>query len=589
VQGLERAELTADHLSQPGNDPVNEASPLPNTRRASLRPDPFLVAALAAAALLVFLPALDCGFVYDDHADIRQVDNVFIPGGWMHMFSTASAQLYRPVKYLSYYLDNVLWGWNPAGWHLQSLLWHSANSALLFVLICRLGASRLAAGVGALWFALHPIHTEAVVWISSRASLLSTTGVLVCLIGYLRWRETARMPDLALLALGGLFGFFSKEDALMVIPLIAAYEVFQQPRTAIKVLLARRTLLPLAMLGFLALAYLVPRQLILSGIQQGQWEAGYSGVLATLPVILVTYLLQLIFPLSMSVDQPVDYTAGFGLEFGLCTVVLALLFASCFLPRIGTVRWRFSVCWFFVTLLPVMGLIPINQPRADRFLYLPSVSAAFLIAYGWDALQKKSFIWQRIASTAAAVWLIAFAVYSMKAVAVWRNEDSLWQHAIRANPRSYRAYSNLAATAGNRGEHQKALELIEQSLTIKPDYPEGMVTKAYALSALGKTNEAEQAYRTALASDPTNALWLYLLADHLARAGKLEAAEQNFDRVAELRPALIPARVAAGVLALRMKKPEKAIAHWQAVLKFDPGNEEARHNLSVVTSQPLPR
>src|SRR5690349_17819083 len=61
----------------------------------------------ALAGLLVFLPALRCGFVYDDHVDVAQVDDVFTPGAWPHLFVTATAKLYRPFKYLSFYAENA--------------------------------------------------------------------------------------------------------------------------------------------------------------------------------------------------------------------------------------------------------------------------------------------------------------------------------------------------------------------------------------------------------------------------------------------------------------------------------------------------
>src|SRR5678815_1065035 len=97
-------------------------------------------------SIAVFWPGLKGDFIYDDLVDIRNVDPVFTPGGWSQLFTTASAQLFRPVKYLSYYLDNLLVGWTPNGWHWQSVLWHGLNSVLLFFLARRFGASLIAAG-----------------------------------------------------------------------------------------------------------------------------------------------------------------------------------------------------------------------------------------------------------------------------------------------------------------------------------------------------------------------------------------------------------------------------------------------------------
>ncbi|MGV3755634.1 MAG: hypothetical protein ACO1QS_09660, partial [Verrucomicrobiota bacterium] len=208
-----------------------------------------LCAIVFLAGLLIFWPGAKGEFIYDDHVDIRNVDNVFIPGAWTELFATASAQLYRPVKYLSYHLDNVLFGWKPEGWHWQSFIWHALNGALVFLLAKRWGATAMAAALGGLWFAIHPVHAEAVVWISSRASLQSTTGVLLMLFCYDRWRQSERKGDLAGLLFAAFIGFFSKEDALMVFPVIGLYEVFVRRQNPFAVLKDKKFLVAVISLG----------------------------------------------------------------------------------------------------------------------------------------------------------------------------------------------------------------------------------------------------------------------------------------------------------------------------------------------------
>ena len=107
----------------------------------SARWDYVLVAALA---FLVYAGSLKNDFVYDDLVDIREVDTVFTPGAWPEMFYTASARLFRPFKYLSYHLDNVIWGWKPMGWHLANLFWHVLTCCLLLAFLRRVGRGKLA-------------------------------------------------------------------------------------------------------------------------------------------------------------------------------------------------------------------------------------------------------------------------------------------------------------------------------------------------------------------------------------------------------------------------------------------------------------
>lgn len=563
------------------------------------------------AGLLIFWPGVKGEFIYDDHVDIRNVDNVFTPGAWVDLFKTASAQLYRPVKYLSYYLDNVLFGWKPEGWHWQSFIWHALNGVLVFALAKRWGASVIAAMLGGLWFALHPVHAEAVVWISSRASLQSTLGVLLMLFFYDRWRQGEKKGDLAGLLLAGFIGFFSKEDALMVFPVLVLVEFFIYRRdlstkgaplspafsaardeggernvifTLLELLKQRAFLVPVILLGMVAVVYVGLRQSMLTGLKQGGWEAGFSGWLATLPVILTTYLQQLVWPDPMCIDQPVDYDEGFGFAFWLSVAVLVILAGVLMMRRKAWAQWQFAIGFFFITLVPVMGIIPINQPRADRFLYLPSVAAAFCVAWVWDWAVKQRRL-RMVALTFMVMTLGWFGWRSWDYSKTFLNDRVLWEQVIAVNENSYRGFANLAAIENNAGRPQNGLQLIEQSLAIKPEYPEGWVIKGYSLSMLGKVAEAEAEYRKALVSSPEEARWLFLLADLLERQKRNVEAMELYDRIATVRPAYVEARLSAGVLAATTGQLSKAQGHWEAVLKYDPQNEVARKNLEILAKQ----
>jgi tetratricopeptide (TPR) repeat protein len=536
------------------------------------------------AAIVVFWPGLAGDFIYDDYVDIRNVDNVFIPGAWPKLFVTASAQLFRPVKYLSYYLDNQLFGWTPRGWHWQSCLWHGINAALVLVLARRFGASEVGAIVGALFFGLHPIHTEAVVWISSRGSLQSTTGVLLMLIGYDAWRTSRARSGMAALILGGVIGFLSKEDALMIFALIALYEWFLRGENLSAIMRDREVWKAILPLGAIALAYVVLRQSVLSGLKQGEHEGGLIGWITTEPVILATYLRQLIWPDPMCIDQPVDYKAGFGFAFWGGLALILLLIASLSFRKEGLRRWQFAIGFFFVTLIPVMGIIPINQARADRFVYLPSVAASLVLAWGWD----KGALRPRLRVPVIAIltlWFGVFALRSFDYSKAFLNEQVLWQRVLEVNPNSFRAWANIGALHNNSGHPEEALPFVDRALAIKPEYPEGWIIKAYSLAALGRASEAEALYRKALNSVPDEPRWLFLLADLQQRQNQLAEAEKLYDRIAEVRPGYAEARVAAGALAMTMKKPDKARAHWEAALKADPNNQDARHNLEVLKRQ----
>lgn len=553
--------------------------------RKPLRFHLIVAAIVAAIGFVMFSPSLGYEFIYDDHVDIRQVDNVFTPGAWPELFTTTSARLYRPFKYLSYYLDNQLFGWNSKGFHLSNLLLHAGVCALLYGVLVRMGISWLGAGLAALWFAVHPTHTEVVAWVSIRASLLSTFAVLGMVWFYLGWRRTGHKSDLVGLALFGFLGFFSKEDALMILPILVAMEWLLNPDgLRIRNVLKRSFVLPAAILSVLAITYVAIRQSLISGLEQGD-SAGLVSVLASLPVLMVRYVGLTIFPVGMSVDQYVDYESGFGLKFWLCLLALLPVFAVFFIRRPELNKWKFAIAWFFIFMFPVMGLIPINQPFADRFLYLPGIAFCFAIGYGWDALAERHRGLRRGFAVSYGLLIACFFIMTVTYLPVWRNEFSLWEHTVRMNPKSYRGYANLAQIANNQGQYEDALALADQSLAIKPDFLDGMVVKGFALQHLGKPAQAEHLYRSAVSKDPKNTVWLKLLADLLRRHGKSEEATKVYEAIFALRPGFVDARIDAGVLAANQGDLDLAEKHWKIALQYSPGHPLAARNLQIMAAE----
>ena len=142
--------------------------------------------------------------------------------------------------------------------------------ALLYGVLLRMRITWMGAGLAALFFAIHPTHTEVVAWVSTRASLLSTLAVLGMAWFYMGWRRDGRKSDLLGLALCGFLGFFSKEDALMILPLLVAMEWLLNPGgLRLRNLLRRPFVVPVVILSVIAVSYVGIRQSLISGLEQG--------------------------------------------------------------------------------------------------------------------------------------------------------------------------------------------------------------------------------------------------------------------------------------------------------------------------------
>lgn len=572
--------MTSVDQTEPRLAPRSEAKTSPAAKAVAGQRGGWVVLLAALLGLMVFLPTLGHRFIFDDEVELKGFDGLFTPGGWAQLLVREYGHLYRPVKSLTLHLDYLLWGWNPLGFHLTNVLLHAVACALVAGALLSLGRSRAAALVGAAWYALHPIHVEAVAWVTARGALLSAIGVFAAVIAFERWRRNGRAGDLVLLGLAAAFAFFSKEDSLLLLPALVALDWWgdaagapRVPRSRLGLALGA-TLLP-------ALIYLGIRQSLLPDARQGTWEHGFTGLIATLPGILIRYVGQLACPLDLVLEPRIDYQAGFGPGFWLALLGVVALLAVFFLRG---ARWRpikLAVAWFFLFLLPALGFIPINAPAADRFLYTASFAGALVVAGGWEVVTRRRPAYTRSVAAIVAVVCLLLAAQTVSYSAVWRSDLELWAYVVEQNPDSYRGWTNLATQANNRKHYDQALEWTGKALQRKPDYAEAYVASGFALDRTGRLPEAERAYRRALELSQNDPVTMYLLADLLEREQRLKEAAALYEQIFQKRPGYVEARVAAGIVAMRLGDPQAAITHWETALRYDPVNEMARHNLAL--------
>src|SRR6266404_4988933 len=326
-----------------------------------LRPrDRWWLAAVVVAAVLPYLDSLQGAFVFDDFGLVTQ--NPYASPGmpllaWFTRPST-SGSLYRPLTMVSYGL-NALLSPNPLSYHLMNVALHALAALAAFSLARSLLRSTPAAGVAALLFAVHPVHTEPVANIAGRSELLAGLFSLLALACFARATAAAagkRLWSAASLAAFAA-GLLSKESAFVTIALVA---------------------LRWLAVGALTLAEPPPF------IDNPLAHVALLARLATALVVLGEYGSVLAVPLRLSADDsfnqvPVVHSLADPRLVGTTAVILALALA------LGAARRRMPVlpfaALFFVFALTSNVCFPIGTIKAERMLYLPSFS--WCLACGW--------------------------------------------------------------------------------------------------------------------------------------------------------------------------------------------------------------
>jgi hypothetical protein len=514
-----------------------------------------------AAALAANLTSLFNGFADDDPL-IIPLNSVVTHGRWGEALlgpywhvAGASARLYRPVTMGSFTLEWRLWDGSPLGYHAVNLLVHGVVALLVLALLRRM-LPALPALAGALWFALQPVHVEAVANVVGRSELYAAAFFLGACLLYLdgmAWEGYARALRLAGLCVLYLLAVGSKEIAATLPAVLVLLELGRASGTAPPELslgerLRREAPLYVSLLAVLG-AYLLVRWSVLGTILGGvpaPWfrDAGTGTRVLTALTLWIQYLRLMAFPMALSSD----YAPGvLSIPGGVTprAVAGAAILVGWVLLAVWSWRRQTAVAtglgWFLVTVLPVSNLFfPTGMLVAERVLYLPSVGGALvvggLVMVALDRATERTLV------------LLAAAGFILSALFLWRSETRgpIWasNHTVvatlvREHPESYvsvraRAedlardlYSLLVEAGGfDLRAHREARgeELLKDAIARRPDGAAAYWLLGEQRLRLGDGRAARRIALEGLArAGPDRNLWALLSESYIA-TGDLEAA-----------------------------------------------------------------
>jgi protein O-mannosyl-transferase len=486
-------------------------------------------ALIGAIAVVARAPGLQGQHIWDDH--YLAIENPFIKSPILaleafrqYLFLDSFSTHYRPFQNVSYIFDYYFWGTDPYGFHLTNVLLHSACGVLLYLLLKHLFASlwfrsrsiaarerlqkrvpliSLAALLIALLWAVHPVHSAAVDYISGRADSLAFLLSAGAWLLFIRARACRRMVFRVLLlilaAFAVLMALCSRESAAMWLAIFLGH-LFVVERN----LSARARVLTLVACIALTGAYAGMRQL--PGARPAPapsegWSAPMRAVLMTRA--LGDYTRLLVFPGNLHMERSVLNPAGFKDNRGwrtaatteylslLGVLTLGVLAYGCTRPGAGQPARIFGASWFVAAYLPISNLLPLNATVAEHWLYLPSVG--FLIFLAGCAIELPQSQRRVVVSLAIFVTL-ALTARSMLRSTDWANEETFYTRTLEAGGTSVRVAVNLAEVYSRKDDLAAAERVFRRVLEITPDYPMARNNLANLLQRAGRKEEAEQLF-----------------------------------------------------------------------------------------------
>ena len=502
--------------------------------------------------------ALGHPFHYDDfHSIVRNPhirDLSVLPDFFTdpQLFSVDPNQaMYRPVLLSTYAVNYALGGLAPAGYHLVNGVLHAANVLWVLLLAGRLGLGRLSAFIAALLFAVHPLNSEVVHYVSCRSESLMAFFFLAACWAY--WRQGSGWGWYGVaLACGGL-ALLSKSVAIVLVAALALGDW----------LLGRRLhecwvrYLPFIGLGFtyLILTREVVGKALLTPVRSLdlQFLTQVKGA--------VYYALLGIMPVKLSVEH--QFYSAISLAEPAVVAASLLLVSLVGLLWRGGWRWpRFATGWSVVVLGPTF-VVPLIVLVNEHRLYLPSVAGCMLGAWLLDRALAAGR--GRVALSGIAVYTMSVAGFTVERGALWRDELALWRDAAAKAPDMLKPHLRMGDALEKRGRSAEAEAAYLWALSLRAHHPATRNNLGVLYKSQGRLDEAETHFRALLATSPDIVHARLNLADLLLRQGRWREAETECHEALTYADTGGEAQKMLALIALRFRSDSERALKYAAV------------------------
>jgi tetratricopeptide (TPR) repeat protein len=575
-------------------------------------PERIVPLAIVLVVVAVFAIGLRNEFVrWDDHTNL--VDNPYFRGlGLRHlawMFSTTLMGHYIPVTWLTFGLDYVIWGMQPAGYHFTNLVLHAANAVVFYWVANRLlvaarpeareGALRVGAVVAALFFAIHPLRAESVAWATERRDVLSGLFFLTCVATYLRAVAAAgaRRRGLLTVSVAAFVLAMLAKSIVMTLPLLLLVIDWYPLRRLRAPWWSREN-------GRILVEKLPFMIVGITGAAIAYWAVGHNEYFTPttkypLPSRIAMALYSIVFYVSKTV-LPMDLSPLYELPSRVdpldpqfLSAAVAVAVVSVALVALAG-RWPAALAayaWYVIVLGPVGGLVHAGfQLAHDRYSYLSCLPFAVIVgaAAVWlDGARASGTLRPPFfaASCAALGALLAtLGILTWSQVQVWRDTESLWTHATYATPDCSICHDNYGALLVNSSPVPPrpqliAIEHFQEALLLKPDRDKPYGGLGLALIQLSRPREAEAALRRALNIRPVELGALNNLGLALNQQQRFAEAEPYFRQAVAMDAHNVVTRTNLAEALVGLKRFDEALAQLHRAADEQPFAPEPRIGL----------
>jgi len=523
------------------------------------RRNKYIIPLLSFLVFAVYANSLGNDFVSDDIRGILENPRI---NSFSQSFPSALSliKFFQPAQYL---LTNKIFGLNPFFFRLPSVFFHLGSVIVVYFIILLLFNKKTALFASSL-FAVHPILSEAIVWISGGIHVQYSFFVLLSILFYILSVKNKRLLYLSLLS--GLLSLSISEKAIILPFLLAGIEFVYRLRAASWKKIA---LLATPIIGLgIFYASSIPSKLVALKLDYYQGGA-FANPLRYLPLSITSYLELIFWPKGLTLyhtEMSVS-SVEFAIRWVLFSAFIGLIIVA-FKKNKSLFYW---LSFFIVSLAPTLTPFGISWFVAERYVYLGTIGIIVTVSFLLNKLYEKDNL-KPLVMGMFSIAVVALFARTVIRNTDWRNQDSLWLAAAKTSPSSHQNHNNLGDMYGRHGDLEKAVEEFKRAIELKPNYADAYHNLGNTYLQQEKYDLAIEYYQKAAVLNPR--LWQshQNLAGIYFRQKKYDLAEASLKKAAAIFPNNSQLHYNLAITYLKLNKKAEAKKELEQTLKLSPGN-----------------
>lgn len=544
-----------------------------------LRSHSFQASVIMLLTLLVYIPAMQAGFIWDDDMFLTRNPLIKAHDGLYRLWFTKEAPDYFPLVSTSLWLEWRLWGMNATGYHVVNIILHAINSVLI-LLVLR-GLKVPGAWLAALIFAVHPVNVESVAWITERKNTQSMVFYLLAILSYLKFERNESKPWYFLSLGFFLFALLSKTSVVMLPVVLLGFAWWQRGIITRTDLIRSVPFFILSLvLGLVTVWF--QYDIGVDIVRTDSFFVRFAGA----GWAVWFYLYKALIPHELSFVYP-QWDIDESLIVSYLPIILLL---GCLL-----VFWRHRTSWgkpflfglgyYVATLFPVLGFLNIYfmkySPVADHWQYISIIGLiALVVGVGRHLINQSGLILLKSALCGTLFFICLLSVMTWKQQHIYVDDGTLWNDTLAKNPDAWMAHNNLGIVLDKQGRTEEAIAHFSNAVRIKPDYADAHFNLGLSLAEQGRFQKAIHHYSEALFIKPGYVNVHFNLAIALAKLERVEEAMHHYSMAVRINPNHAKAHNNLGVLHAEEGRLKEAIHHFSEALRINPNYYDAQHNLT---------